>query len=60
MLYSYMRTMMAHVGLNDNLKTGLWPECAATTTKLENITVNPHNGKCAHKKFYCQIPDCSR
>ena len=43
---------MAHTGLHENLKTGLWPKCAATSSKLENIMVNTHKEKCAHKKFY--------
>ena len=48
--------MTAHEGLNENLKTGLWPECATMRTKFENITVNPHEEKCTHETFYgkCQ------
>ena len=49
--------MMAHVGLHKNLKTGLWPKCAKTVTKLENIMVNPQKEKCAHNKFYGEILD---
>ena len=30
------------LGINEILKTGLCPECGATTTKLENIIVNLH------------------
>ena len=52
-----MRTMMAHTGLNENLKTGLWPECAATKEKLEKIMVNLHEHKCAYEKFYGKMPD---
>ena len=55
-LYSQMRVMMAQAGKYENLKTGLWPKCAATATKLENIMVNPHEEKCAHEKFYGKIP----
>ena len=40
--------------------TGLWPECAATDTKLENIMVNPQKEKCAHEKFYRKIPDYAK
>ena len=39
-LYSRMRATMAHAGLHENLNTGLWSECEATATKLENIVVN--------------------
>ena len=49
--------MMAHTKLHENLSTDLWPKCATTTTKPENIMVNPHEEKCAHKKFYGKIPD---
>ena len=52
-----MHAMMAHIGLHENLKNGIWPKCAATKTKLENIMVNPHEEKIAHKKFYERMPD---
>ena len=39
--YSKVRAMMTHTGLHKNLNTGLWPECATTANKLENILVNP-------------------
>ena len=55
-LYSQMRAIMAYTGLQGNLKTGPWPKCEATTTKLDNVMVNPLKEKCAHEKFYgkCQ------
>ena len=56
-LSSKMRTMMAHTGIHDKLKTGLCPECATNSTKLENIMINPHEEKCAHDKFYNNITD---
>ena len=37
-----MLVMMAYVGLNENLKTGIWTKCASTGNKLEKIMVNPH------------------
>ena len=46
---------MVHVGIHENLKTGLWPVCAATETKLENIMVNPHKEKYAYDKIYGQM-----
>ena len=51
-LYYRMRAMMAHAGLHENLKTGLWPECAATATKIENMMVNPHEEQFTHEKLY--------
>ena len=44
-LYSWMRAMMAPIGLHESLKTEIWSEGSATTTKLENIVVNPHEEK---------------
>ena len=59
-LYYEMHMMMNHRVLNEKLNTDLWPECAETTTKLENILVNLHKEKCAHKKFYGKIPDYAK
>ena len=52
-----MCTMMTQTILHDKSKTGLWTKFAATMTKLENITVKPHEEKCAYEKFYGKIPD---
>ena len=52
-----MLVMMAYVGLNENLKTGIWTKCASTGNKLEKIMVNPHFKKCAYEKFYSKTPD---
>ena len=41
-LYSCICIMLSHEEIHGNLNIGLWPECAATATKLENIMVNPH------------------
>ena len=49
--------MMMHAGLHENVKTGMWPECAATASKLKNIMVNPQEEKCAHEKIYRKLPD---
>ena len=54
-LYSWMCVMILHTGLHENLNTGLCPKCAATTTNLENIIVNPRKEKCAHEKLYRKI-----
>ena len=55
-----MSVIMAHAGLHENLNTGLWPICASTPTKLENILVNLHKEKCACKNFYGKIPDFAK
>ena len=55
-LYSLMHAIMEHAGMHENLKTGLWSECASTATKLENIVVKPHEEKCPYEKFYRKIP----
>ena len=36
-LYYLMRTMIMHTRLNENLKTIIWPGCAATAKKLETL-----------------------
>ena len=59
-LYSRMCAMMRHIGLHENFKNGLWPEWAATETKLERIMVNPHKEKCAYEKFYGKLPDYAK
>ena len=59
-IYSQMRAMMVRASLHQNLKNGLCLKWAATTTKLENIMVNPHREKCAHDKLYRKIPDYTK
>ena len=59
-LYSRIRVMMTHMGRLENLKTVLWPECAATATKLENIMVNLYEERCAHDKLYVTMPDYAK
>ena len=48
-LYPRILMMMAHVGIHENFKTGICPECVVTMTKLINIMVKPHEEKCAHE-----------
>ena len=36
-LYSRMRAKMGHKGVHKNTNTGLWPELAATMTKIETL-----------------------
>ena len=42
--------MMMHARRHKNLKTGPWPECAATANRLNNIKVNPHE-EIAHTRI---------
>ena len=49
--------MISHMGLHENLKVFLWPECEANKNKLENIMVNPHEEICAYEKFCGRMPD---
>ena len=58
--YSCIHKMMAHLRLHENFKTGIWPECAVTSTKLGNILVNPHEEKCAHNKSCGKIMDYAK
>ena len=37
--------MMVKSRLHENLNTGLWSKYTVTTTKIENIMVNPHEEK---------------
>ena len=59
-LYSWMRTMMSHMGLHWNLKTGLCPKYAATVTKPEIIMADLQKVKCAYEEFYGNIPDYAK
>ena len=47
-----MCVIMMYAGIHEKLNTGLWPKYMATSIKLENIMVNPHEDKYAHEKFY--------
>ena len=52
-----MCKMMAHIGLYDNLKTGICPECMSTANKLDNIMANSQDNKYAQDKLYGNRPD---
>ena len=45
-IYSRIYSIMVHVLPYENLKTGIWSECEATTNKLETCMVNTHEYKC--------------
>jgi hypothetical protein len=39
------------MGLEDSVRTGVWAECARTTTFLSNITAFKAMDKCAYQLF---------
>ena len=51
-LYGRIRALNNHAGFEKEKREKLWPECAATATKLDNILVNNSNEKSAYEKFY--------
>ena len=55
-----MRAMKENTGLHENLKTGIWPQCAKNKTKLENIMIKPAQRKCAFGNFYNKMPDYAK
>ena len=55
-----MYETMLHLGLHENLNTDLWPECAATMTKIEKNMVNPHEENVPTRCFYGKIPDYAK
>ena len=59
-IYFHMCIMVMHVGINENLKTGIFPKWVATTAKFENIMVNPHREKCAYEKFWGKMLDYTK
>ena len=46
---------MAHAGIRENFKGGIWTGYTETITKLENIMVNLHKDKFSYDKFYCNM-----
>ena len=48
---------MAHTGIHEKIKIGLWTKCVETVTKLQNVMVNPHAEKFAHEKLYGKMTD---
>ena len=46
-----MCVVFVHEELQKNITSGIWSECIATMTKLENIMGSPHKDKCAYENF---------
>ena len=55
-LYSWMCTTMTHVGMHENLNTGMWHECVATANKLRIIMTNS-NEENVYEKLYGSMPE---
>jgi len=54
-LFGCVRAMLNGAGFvkeHETLRQGLWAECAATATKIENIVVSQNKKVPAHKLFY--------
>ncbi len=54
-LFGHVRAMLNGAGFinaHESLGRGLWAECTATATKLENIIVSQNKKVPAHKLFY--------
>jgi len=54
-LYGRVRAMLRSSGLDQNFKNGLWAECAATATLLDNILVDK-DGESNYFKFHKRHP----
>ena len=48
---------MTHVGMHENLNTGIWPECVATANKLKSIMPNSNEEKCMYENLYGRMPE---
>ena len=59
-VYYRVIIMMAHMELNENPRTDLWPEYATTMTKPETLWSTCTKKKCAYEKFYGDIPDYAK
>ena len=51
-LYGRICALNIHAGFEKEKQEKLWPECAATGTKLDNILVNKSPEKSVYEKFY--------
>jgi Reverse transcriptase (RNA-dependent DNA polymerase) len=51
-LYGRVQTLFAHAGLERSKQNYLWPECAATATKLDKLLVIRSKDKSPYEKFF--------
>ena len=55
-LYGKVRAMLNWAGLSEEMRTGLWAECASTATKTDNLLVDEFSNKCPYEKFFNKLP----
>ena len=55
-LYGRVRAMLNTARLQQNMREGLWCECANTATMLHNILVNHSNDPCPYFKMFNRMP----
>jgi hypothetical protein len=55
-LWGRTRAMLNQAQLDDELRNGLWAECAKCATQLNNIIVKPGEEKSPFEKFYKRKP----
>ena len=55
-LWGRVRAMLNGAGFEEDVREGLWAECAATATKLSNLSTKD-NEKCPYEKFYGKKPN---
>ena len=55
-LYGKVRSMLNWARLTENMRNGLWAQCALLATQLENILYKPGNKKSASELFYGKNP----
>ena len=58
-LYGKMRSMFSWAKFENNMKYGLWAECASTATLLDNMLVEEVTNKSPHEKFFGEMPKFS-
>jgi hypothetical protein len=51
-LYGRIRAMLNDAGLEDDVRSGVWSECANTVTFLSNITSTKTQNKCPHQLLF--------
>jgi hypothetical protein len=51
MLYGKVQVLFKAAGFEQNKKIKYWPECTATTTKLDNLLVNSSKERTAYEIF---------
>jgi hypothetical protein len=55
-LYGRIRAMLNDAGLENDIRSGVWPECANTVTFLSNITSIKTQDKCPYQLLFKVTP----